>query len=88
MPYSKILMKTKTKQKTGWVIRNLKTGRYFTAGGRYEYTTKIERASIIPNREDARGIRFLGEETVNKVALDKNLRATKVIAGNGPNCRF
>jgi len=79
-------MKTKTKQnKTGWVIRNLKTGRFLAGKGRYITTTKLENAAIIDTRSEARDIRYVGEETVQKVVL-KDETPIKIIGGNGPNC--
>lgn len=82
------MTKTKTKQKTGWVIRNLKTGRYVAGKGRYVNTTKLENAAISATRSNAREVRYIGEETVQKVLLSENDTPIKVIGGNGPNCRF
>lgn len=79
-------MKTKT-QKTGWVIRNLKTGRYLAGKGRYYNTTKLENAHWLDTRSRARSIRYVGEETVQRVLL-KDETPIRVISGNGPNCRF
>jgi len=80
------MTKTKT-QKTGWVIRNLKNGRFLASMGKYENTTKLDRALVFNTRSDARESRYFGEETVQKVTL-MNEVPIKVIAGNGPNCRF
>jgi hypothetical protein len=80
-------MKTKTKNQTGWVIRNIKTGRFMAGKGRYDNTTKLENAALLPTRSSARDIRCIGEETVQKVLL-KGETPIKVIGGNGPNCRW
>ena len=79
-------MKTKT-NKTGWVIRNIKTGRFLAGKGRYDNTTKLENAAYLPTRSEARESRYIGEETVQKVLL-KDETPIKVISGNGPNCRW
>jgi len=68
--------------KTGWVIRNIKNGRYVAGMGRYENTTKLDFAAVIPTRAEAREIRFLGEETIQKVLL-KDCVPVRVLSGNG-----
>lgn len=80
------MTKNKT-NKTGWVIRNLQTGRYVAGKGRYENTTKLENAAIVRTRSEAREIRYIGEETVQRVLLQDET-PVKIISGNGPNCRF
>ena len=80
------MTKNKT-NKTGWVIRNLQTGRYVAGKGRYNNTTKLENAAVLSTRSEARETRYLGEETVQKVLL-KDETPIKIISGNGSNCRF
>lgn len=79
------MTKTKTKNKTGWVIRNRKTGRFLNRFAKSEYTMKLENALIYPTRSWARE-ETAKMDTVNKVLLNSKLRATKVIAGNGTGC--
>ncbi len=76
----------KQKNKTGWVIRNIKTGRYAAGKGRYITTTKLTNAAIYKTRNEARKDRFVGQETVNKVAF--NDTEIEVIGGNGTGCRI
>jgi len=78
--------KTKTKQ-TGWILRNIQTGRYLAGRGRYDSTTKLGNAAVFNTRTEARNLHFLGKETVYHVALSGST-PTKIIAGNGSNCRF
>jgi hypothetical protein len=84
----KAQMKTKTKTNTGWIIRDIKTGRYFAGKGPYNTTTKLENAGIVFTRSEARQTRVAGLEVIHQVILNDKFVPTKIIGGNGSNCIF
>ena len=75
-------------KKSGWVIKDIETGKFVSRSTRYEFARKLKNAVVFPNREIARLSRFVGTETVQRVKTSKDGIAKKVTAGNGPNCKL
>lgn len=74
---------TKTKKpETGWIIRNIKTGRFFSPAYRYEYSTKLAKAGVFSTRSDVRQEYKIGIENILQVELNHGL-PTRIIGGNG-----
>ena len=61
-----------TRNKTGWIIKEIGKNSFINKKKQYIYTPKLENAKVFETRQKARNLIMRGQETVCKVQINDN----------------